>query len=296
MQVDEAILKLKSADALAKFLAAGALRDAMEAGADISPAESALKEALQDKDGDVRASAARVLTDFYGRAKRWKDIGALLADKRGDVRSSVFYKLAGFAGSFDLQSDIPNLVPALDDQDFEVRKEAALFFEKAAAKGLDISPAIAGLKRAAAYGDDRVKEAVSNAMKAFEAGRGKGTQCRDCLDCEAGLGPGDAKKSLEYFALIIKSISCCGGDVTHRVFRCKTCGQHYVSTYFDHSDFDHGQFSILAISAEDAEKIAAELKKCPNPEFRMCKCDVHMGYLKDEKVPVQGKLRYSAGD
>ncbi len=125
---------------------------------------------------------------------------------------------------------------------------------------------------------------------------GKGTQCRDCLDCEAGLGPGDAKKSLENMALIIKSISCCGGDVTHRVFRCSACGKHYLSTYFDHSDTGHGQFSISLIGKDDAERIAAGFKKCPSPEFRLCKCDVHMGYLKDERVSVKGVLKYSAED
>jgi hypothetical protein len=296
MRIEDAVLKLKSADAVERLLAAGALRDAVAAGEDIGAAEGALKGALADKDADVRASAARVLTDFYGRRKAWKEINALLADARGDVRASVFYKLAGFAGSFDIRTDIPNIIKSLDDQDFETRKEAALFFEKAAANGLDISFAIPGLKRAAAYGDERVKEAVSNAIRTSEMRKQSGGRCGTCLDCETGFGPGDASRSFEGLALIIKSISCCGGDVTHRVIRCSKCGKHYLSTYFDHSDTGHGQFSISLIGKDDAMRIAAELKKCPNPEWRLCKCEVHTGYLKDERVPVKGELKYSAKD
>lgn len=296
MDAGTALSKMKSADALERLLGVGGFRDAFDAGQDISPAEGALRGALLDKDKEVREASARLLSRFFAKMKRWNDAGELLAHPRSEVRASAIYGLSAYAGAFDPKSDIPGLLAALDDADYDVRTEAVLFFEKAAAAGQDISAAVPSLKKNAVYGDGRVKEAVSNALKALEAGLGKGTQCRDCLGCEAGLGPGDAKKSLEYMALIIRSISCCGGDVTHRVFRCKSCGQHYVSTYFDHSDFDHGQFSIWALSADQAAAIACELKKCPNPEFRICKCDIHAKYLKDEALPVQGKPRYSAGD
>jgi hypothetical protein len=287
--------KLKSTVALDRLLAVGALREAAEKGEDISYAKDALIGLLSDKDGDTRASAARVLTDFYGRKKQWKEIDALLAYKFGNVRGSALYVLERFAGSFGF-SDMPNLMKSIDDADYEVRESAAGFFEKAAGKGVDISSAIPGLKRMAIYGDERMKERVGNAIKSFELGKQPGKGCKGCFDCESGIVPGDDSKSLENMAFIIKPISCCAGDVSHRVFRCRSCGKHYLSTYFDHSDSGHGQFSILMISKEDAERIADTLKRCPDPESRLCKCEVHTGYLKDERVPVKGELKYSVED
>ena len=293
--IGQSLEKLKSGEALERFSAVSRLREAAEKGEDISAAAGALASTLSDKDRDVRTSAARLLTDFYGRKKQWKEIDGLLANNNGEVRASVLSKLEGFAGSFDF-SDIPNLLKSLDDQNYGARADAAGFFEKAAEKGLDISIALPGLRRVAIYGDERVKEKVDNAIKAYELRKEPGQRCKYCLDCETGFGPGSESKSLEDLAVIIKAISCCGGDVTHRVFRCSRCGKHYLSTYFDHSDFDHGQFSISIIGKEDAERIAATLKKCQDPEWRLCKCEVHTGYLKDERVPIKGELKYSVED
>jgi hypothetical protein len=287
---------LKCSDALKRFGATAMLREAMERGEDIGFAESALNEALSDKDMDSRTAAARLLSSFYGRKRMWVDINKMLEHARGDVRSSVLGKLEDFAGDFDIRADIPNVIKALDYHDFEVRAAAAGFFEKASAKGIDISFAIPGLKKAAIYGDERVKEKVGNALKAHEFRKEPGRRCTHCFDCETGLGIISESKCLEDLALIIKSISCCGGDVTNRVFRCSGCGKHYLSTYFDHSDSGHGQFSISLIGKEDAERIAAEFKKCPKPEWRLCKCEVHMGYLKEERVPIKGELKYSVED
>jgi hypothetical protein len=292
----KALEMLKSSDALTRFGGAAMLRETSEGGGDIGFAESALIAALSDKDDDARTAAARVLAAFYCTKKRWAEVNKLLGHPRGDVRASVLYKLCEFAGQFGIQSDIPNIAKALDDADFDVRKEAALFFEKASAKGVDISFALPGLKKAAIYGDERMKEAATNAIHTAEMRKEGGGRCPKCLDCATGFGPGDAAKCFTESALIIKSISCCGGDVTHKVQGCSACGKRYLSTYFDHSDTGHGQFSISLIGREDAERIAAEFKKCPNPEWRLCKCNVHMAYLKDEKVPVKGELKYSFED
>ncbi|MEW6722647.1 MAG: hypothetical protein AB1324_05280 [Candidatus Micrarchaeota archaeon] len=285
---------LKSPDASARFRALASIREAADRGEDIGPAEGALLEALADKDGDNRAKAARILTALYGRRGEWKKIGALLGSMKGDVKESVIFALGEFIGKFDMQSDMPGLAQKLDDNDFDTRAAAAGFFAKAAAAGLDIGFALDGLRRAAVYGDELVKVSVSDAIKAYELKKAPGGRCADCLDCETGWGAIAGSGKLADMAIMIKSIGCCGGDVTHRVFRCSACGKHYLSTFFDHSDFDRGQFSILLISPEDAGRIAAEFKKCGKPEWRMCKCGVHMEYLKDEKVPVEGKLKYSS--
>jgi hypothetical protein len=296
MGIDEAVLGLKSSDAVARLRAASTLREALEKGEDISAAEGALIEALSDRDGDLRASSARLLSSFYGKRKRWGGINRILEHKRGDVRSSALGQLGCIAGDFDLRKDIPNIVRSLDDSDYEVRAEAAGLFEKAAAYGQDISFAIPGLKKVAIYGDERVKKAVANAIKAGEMRKEGGRRCQKCLDCETGFGPGNAAKCFDDLAIMIKSISCCGGDVTHRVFRCIACGNHYLSTYFDHSDTGHGQLSIRLIGQADAERIVAMFKKCQQSEWRLCKCEIHMGYLKDENVPITGQLKYKVED
>ncbi|MCI0503094.1 hypothetical protein L0Y65_00110 [Candidatus Micrarchaeota archaeon] len=292
----KALGMLKSPDALTRFSGASMLREAVEKGEDIGFAESALVAALSDKDEDARNAAARVLAAYYGGKKQWAGIERLLQHARGDVRASALYKLGDFISQFDIQSDTPGVMKALTDNDFDLRKEAAVFFEKASAQGMDIGFALEGLRKAAIYGDERVKEAAENARKTQEMRNAPGNRCPRCMDCETGFGPGNAAKCFGDMALIIKSISCCGGDVTHKVVRCSACKKHYLSTYFDHSDTGHGQQSIRLVGKEDAERIAAEFKKCPNPEFRMCKCDVHMKYLKDEKVPVKGELKYSFED
>lgn len=292
----KALEMLKSSDALTRFGGAAMLRETMEGGGDIGFAESALVAALSDRDDDARTAAARVLAAFYCTKKRWADANKLLGHPRGDVRASALHKLGDFIGQFDIQSDTPDVMTALSHHEFELRKEAAIFFEKASDHGVDIGFALEGLRKAALYGDERALEAAANAQKTQTMRKEEGGRCPKCFDCETGFGPGDAAKCFEDISLIIKSISCCGGDVTHRVFRCKVCGKHYVSTYFDHSDTDHGQLSIMLIGKEDAERVIAEFKKCPNPEWRQCKCEVHMKYLKDEKVPVKGELKYNFED
>lgn len=292
--IDQALERLKRAEPLERFGALASLREAMERGEDIGPAEPAIAGALSDKDQDVREKAARLLACFYGRRKEWKKIDALLAHGNAKVREHSLLALEDFAGGFGIR-EMPNLLKALDDQDFDVRAAAVSLFLKIARNGSDISPAVPALRRATAYGDERVKEKVANALKAYEMRKEPGNRCRYCLDCEAGFGPGKESGKLENLAIIIKSIYCCAGDVTHEVSRCAGCGKHYLSTLFDHSDTDHGQLSIKLLSGEDAENAAAMLKKCPNPEWRLCKCEVHMVYLKDERVPVEGMLKYSSG-
>lgn len=297
MGIDDALRRLGSTDALERFSALAAIMEALGRGEEMGAAEGAVEKALSDKDADVRQKAARLLASAYGNAGQWGKLDGLLRHARGDVRASALGSLAQFIGKFDMQSDLPSLAKAADDSDFEVRSSAASFFEKASAAGQDISFAAAGLRKAAIYGDERMKDAAENALKNMELQKGGGAgRCPKCLDCETGFAPGEAAKCFGELALIIKSISCCAGDVTHRVFKCTACGKYYLSTYFDHSDSGHGQLSICQIGGEDAARIAAELKRCPSPQWKGCKCPIHMEYLKDERVPVEGALKYSYSD
>jgi len=306
MGIEEALGKLGNADANVRYGALAAIGEAAERGEDIAPAEGAVVKALEDRDADVRQKAARLLTSIYGKAGQWDRLNALLMHPRGDVRASALGAADVFIGKFDMQKDLPALLKAADDSDFEMRSEAARFFEKASAAGQDISFAIPGLKKMAIYGDDRMKERAANALKNAElrkggtggAGGAGGSAglCQKCLGCSTGIGPGEAAGCFIDEALIIKSISCCAGDVTHRVFRCTACGRRYLSTYFDHSDSGHGQLSIYVISDGDAARITAEFGKCPSQQWKGCKCQAHMEYLKDERVPVQGSLAYNFED
>ena len=140
--------------------------------------------------------------------------------------------------------------------------------------------------------DDAVGREAESALETVELR--KGGHCGSCLDCRQGLGAG--KESLETLATILKGISCCAGDVSHNVYRCRACGRYYLSTFFDHSDSGHGQFYVYAISENDARAIVDKIRGCPSSLDRRCGCDVHAGFLKDETVPVDKELRYSEGD
>lgn len=157
--------KLKNAEPLQRFGALASLREALESGQDIASAESAIAGALSDKDQDVREKAARLLVYFYGRRKEWKKIDALLAHGNANVREHALIALEDFAGNFEPASDTPSLVKALDDQSFDVRAGAVSLFAKVAEKGIDVSFAIAGLRRAAIYGDEKVKEKAEKAIR-----------------------------------------------------------------------------------------------------------------------------------
>ncbi len=166
--IGRSIAELGSPEPLKRFGALSSLREALERGEDISPAEEAVGKALSDRDLDVREKAARLLVYFHGRRKEWGRIDALLAHQNADVRYSALFALGAFAGSFSPSSDMPNLGKALDDQSFDVRAEAVNIFLKAAEKGQDIEFAVPGLRRAAIYGDEKVKEKAERAIKASQ--------------------------------------------------------------------------------------------------------------------------------
>lgn len=166
--VSRFLADLGSPEPLRRFGALASLREALERGEDISPAEDAIRLALSDKDQDVREKAARLLVYLYGGRKEWGKVDALLAHQNGEVRASALFALAAFVGSFSLASDVPNLGKALDDNSFDVRAEAVNIFAKAAEKGLDIAFAVPGLRRAAIYGDEKVKERVEIAITASQ--------------------------------------------------------------------------------------------------------------------------------
>ncbi len=261
-------------------------------GADISSLLAPLREALSDVEQEVRHYAASALAGFHARRKQWKEIDGLLVNRDSTVRYSVITDLQPHAGRFEF-SDIPNLLKCLEDNDFDVRKGAVSILRMAAKEGQDISFAVPALKKAAIYGDEEVKEAVGNALREYELRKDAGQRCRHCMDCELGPEPGNESKSLEGLAVIVKEIACCGGEVTHRIFRCRQCGKHYLSSYYDHTGFEAEQFSIVVIGREDAGKLADEIKKCREPENKNCGCPVHK-LLKDDAMPVKGTIKYKA--
>ncbi|HSB47798.1 MAG TPA: HEAT repeat domain-containing protein [Candidatus Bilamarchaeum sp.] len=166
------VAKLGSSDPLERFGALASIREALERGEDIGPAEGAVTKALSDRDKDVREKAARVLVYFYGRKKDWKRIDALLSHANADVRASAIFALETFAGKFSPATDIPGLLKALDDQSFDVRAEAVSLFAKAAESGQDIAFAVPGIRRAAIYGDEKVKENAGRAISASGVKKG----------------------------------------------------------------------------------------------------------------------------
>ncbi len=299
-KAEKAAAFLKSPDQFVRTAASSSVLEALVKGTavDARSAENPLAAMLSDSEESVRRYSAEALTIIYAREKRWKDVDALLANRDGTVRYAAADMLYGFVGSFSIR-EIPNLLKAVEDSEASTR--ASRVFEKAALIGEDISFAVPALRSAAAHGEGSMKEYAENALKVIElrksaigeSGSGKAGVCASCLDCEAGIGPGTEAGSFVEMASIIRGISCCGGDVSHHVFRCSKCGKHYLSTFFDHTDFDRGQFFIYELGKAEAEGVAAELKKCPTPNAKGCDCPVHTAYLKDEKVPVQGKLKYS---
>lgn len=292
--VEKATGMLRHEDKNVRSRAASSYMIAAMNGTDISIMLQALKGALGDKEQEVRHYAAEALVGFHAQRKQWKEIDELLVNKDSTVRYSVVSDLQSHVGSFDIRSDIPNLLKILDDNDFDVRKGAISIFKMVAEKGLDISFAVPALKKAAIYGDEEVKEAVENVLKAYELRKEPGQRCKYCLNCETGLGPGNESKSFEVLGTIVKEISCCGGDVTHTIFRCTRCGKYYLSSYYDHTGFEAEQFSIVMIDKADAEQLADEIRKCKEPENPDCGCAVHTALLKYDAMPVKGVIKYKA--
>ncbi len=282
---------LKDNDPLVRLSAAAACRSAASESQDISPFLQALRKSLGDSDGSVARAAADALATYHGKRREWKEIDNLLTHRNENVRYSTAETLYGFAEALDIPRDVPNLLKALGDKDGMVGKGALAVIRHAAEKGKDIAFAVPMLKRLEM--NPRMKEAAGLALKTYELRKDAGKRCQSCLDCELGRRPGDESKSLEDLASIVKEIACCGGEVTHVIFRCRKCGKYYASSYYDHTGFEEEQFFIKEISKKDAEKAMKELKKCKNPDDEDCKCDVHKKYLKGDDLPVKGTLKYS---
>ncbi len=288
---DSAARLLKHRDMKVRYGAASAYRNAAMDGIDISPSIPALSETLRDRDDSVKRAAAEALGYYHAKRKGWKEIDRLLAEKDSNVRGPIVSLLYSHATEFDIRSDIPNLMRILEEDETDLKDGAISILREAAEGGVDISFAVPMLRRLEM--NPRLKEEAGLALKTYELRKDAGKRCQSCLDCELGRRPGDESKSLEHLASIVKEIACCGGEVTHNIFRCKKCGKHYASSYYDHTGFEEEQFFIKEISKKDAEKAVKEMKKCKDPEDEDCDCAVHKKYLKDDDLPVKGVLKFS---
>ncbi|MBU0527158.1 hypothetical protein KKE92_01640 [Candidatus Micrarchaeota archaeon] len=277
---DEAVKFLDDKNERVRYYTAKELRNASMAGADITAALVPLMKVLIGMDVDVRRVAGQAIVAYYAKRKQWNDINAILVAKGARGKYEIIVALQDFVSGV---IELPSLLSMLKDGDFDSRKEAASVLRKASETGIDISFAVPALK--SVLSDNSAGEEALNALKIYDL-RASG-KCSRCLE---GLFEGDV---LEKLATIIKGMSCCGGDVSHNIFRCPDCGKYYLTTFFDHSDFDHGQFYVYGISEKDAKMVVVEIGKCPANGNRHCDCQVHMVFLKDEKVPVDGKLKHS---
>lgn len=118
-------------------------------------------------------------------------------------------------------------------------------------------------------------------------------KCGYCRDCEEGTGPIRDSGSIEVLAAMKVETSCgCGKSVSHSVFRCTRCGKYYVSSYYEHRFPHSDDILVKMIDKAEAEKIIAQVKKCPRPEDPECGCAIHK---KSEHLgsEAKGEQKYS---
>ncbi len=289
---DKAGMLLAYEEKAVRVAAASAYMIAALEGEDIGPLLPSLRSALHDREQEVRHYCAEAITAYHGKRGEWKAIDALLSEKFSDVRFDALRGLQPYAGKFDIGSDLPGVLKSLESNDYELRKEAVTIFRMALEKGQDISFALEALKKAALYGDEEVRQSVANILKANELRKEPGGRCKFCLDCETGTRPGNDSGSFEDLAGIVKMMACCGGEASHRIFRCVRCGKHYISSYYDHTGFEADRIIIMAVAKEDAEAAAGQFRECPQPDKRSCTCHVHTGYMEGDVPPIRGKRVY----
>ena len=113
-----------------------------------------------------------------------------------------------------------------------------------------------------------------------------------CGDCKDGENKESMEsKSMENLMIISTRMSCgCGGEVTHGIYRCKSCDKYYLTEYQDH--WEGSDYFIDLIDKKNAEENIKELKKCKNLGDDRCNCDIH---TKSESMRqnVNGKTKYS---
>jgi hypothetical protein len=110
-------------------------------------------------------------------------------------------------------------------------------------------------------------------------------KCGHCSNWKEGRPEG-----IEELAVIDVLMSCgCGGDVKHSVLRCRVCGSHYLSSYYDHRAFHDDDYEVSSISEGEAKKLIRDIGKCSTPEDPGCRCGIHRKY---EFIKI-GKRIYS---
>jgi len=125
------------------------------------PAVAVLTHALADKNGDIRAAAAKTL----GRLALEPDrvipaLFAALADETPSDEGPVWMVAARALGKYG-ESAVPSLIKALEDERLHVRRAAMLGIVTAGPKAKDAVPALIGILE---ENDPNTRNFVSNAL------------------------------------------------------------------------------------------------------------------------------------
>ncbi len=304
-QQDKSAKLLEHRDNGVRFGAAAVYRSAAMDSIDISPSLEALRERLADGDNVVQRTAAEALGYFHAQKGQWQEIDRLLTNKeekktfrkqRGTinirVRQSLIDLLYSHVTRFNICSDIPSLIGAMEEPDENVRRSTSALIRQAAEQGQDISALVPMLKKALADDDARVRKLADLALKTCELKNDSGKRCPACLDCELGLGPGRESESLDVLALILKRMNCCAGELSWTLYRCSRCQKYFLSSYYDHTGFHPEQHIIEMISRKDAEMVITEIRKCKDPGNPECTCHVHKKFMKNGEFPAKGSRQY----
>ncbi len=122
-----------------------------------------LQELLKDRDSNIRARAIEALGRFGPRAaKAVADVQRALKDQDAIVRRQAAASLGQIGAS-----SLPALTAALDDKDFDVRKNAVLALGN---MGITAREALPALRKALDDKDEEVSAAAAAALKKVEAG------------------------------------------------------------------------------------------------------------------------------
>jgi HEAT repeat protein len=146
---------LQSDDARLRSDAISALAQATDAGADLSPAVSALADALTDEVGEIRAQAAYTLVS--------------ISEHGGDIVSAL-----------------PALSRALADEEEDVRREAVWALYCLSYAGKDVTAAASELERAIRDSSESVRGNGAIALTLHYLNRGAEAKAAELLDGEAG--------------------------------------------------------------------------------------------------------------
>jgi HEAT repeat protein len=117
---------LTDADENTRLNAAWKLRYAVDDGADISLAQSALTKALADSNQNVKGYAAFALCMIHIRKNEWTKAAALLKHSDNEVRVNAAWSVGSAAEKrFDLTSFLHVLQKALSDENELIRWNAS---------------------------------------------------------------------------------------------------------------------------------------------------------------------------